>query len=558
MDPQGGLRLGEEATRDGLSFMHALIHEDRSAPTRAEAPTGGFLSGRYAMVDGGHVYHLYVLRSTSPFEWDIAPLPSGPPGPVTGEFAVAGYAKWKKANNKEAAWRVLSFLMSREAGLEMARGGFPPVRRDVAREEYLAGTPATRTVPPRHREALTETLTFARSVPKHKDFIAIAQNAAIPLIQQAMDNPDPAGLGDIHTRMEASTRGFIATLGRKKEAAKGWFYAELFALGALAGGALLAAQRRAGRQARRAASPGRRAGANRYFFAFTAPFLVGISLLYLGPLVTSFYWAHTDYSIVEPARFVGWAQFASLFGEDPYFWHSLRITFVYALLAVPSGLAVALAAALLLSRNLPGMGVFRTLFYLPGILPVAASGIMWAWFLHPRGGVINRALAWVGVEGPGWLLDPAWALPSLVVISLWGFGGPMLIFLAGLKNIPTDLYEAAGIDGAGRAAQFRHITLPALSPVVFFNLSMGIIGALQIFDIAYVLSALLGSENALGEPQKATYFYVLNLYEKAFVHLKLGLGSAMAWVLFAIILLLTLVNFWARRFWVFSEEEEAR
>jgi len=251
-------------------------------------------------------------------------------------------------------------------------------------------------------------------------------------------------------------------------------------------------------------------------------------------------------------RFVGWSQYQSLLTQDPYFWHSLRITFLYAIFAVPSSLAVALLTALLLNSNKRGIGAFRTLFYLPSILPVAASGIMWAFFLNPQWGLINRALAAVGIKGPGWLYDPRWALPSLVIVALWGFGGPMIIFLAGLKTIPDSLYDAASIDGAGKVQQFFHLTIPSLSPVIFFNLTMGIIAALQIFDVAYVVGS---AGPGIGEPQKSTYFYVLNLFDRAFIQLNVGMGSAMAWILFAITLAITGTNLWARRFWVYSEAQ---
>jgi len=546
LDETGRLRIGEPATTDAVAFMHALVYTDRSAPRATEEPAGGFMSGRYAMHYGGHVVEWTALRAEAKFDWDIAPLPAGPAGRSTGEFAVGGWGIWKGSKNPSAAWEVLSFLSSHAAGLRFCRTGLPPVRQDVAAEEFLSGTPATRSVPPRHREALIETLTFARSVPKHKDFSALAIGYVGPLIQRAMDNPDPAGYRTINQGLERNCRGYIATLGEKPTVSKRWFAVEVLVIVVGLGLVvwLTAFRRPAGLPLVRPA------GVEKYFGLFISPWLAGLVLFVLGPMAISYYWSHAEYNVLDPPRFVGLAQYVSLFTQDPYFWHSLRITFLYAVLTVPLSLAVGLGLALLLHQNMRGIGIFRTLYYLPTVLPVAASGIMWAFFLNPRWGLINRLLALVGIQGPGWLYDPHWALISLAIIALWGFGGQMIIFLAGLKGIPTSLYEAASIDGAGPVKRFLHVTLPCLSPVLFFNLTIGLIGALQVFDIAYVVGS---AGPGIGEPQKSTYFYVLNLFDKSFIQLNLGLGSAMAWVLFAILLAITGVNFWARRYWVHSE-----
>jgi len=180
--------------------------------------------------------------------------------------------------------------------------------------------------------------------------------------------------------------------------------------------------------------------------------------------------------------------------------------------------------------------------------------MMWIWLLNRNYGMVNEALSIFGIR-PGWLSDPNCVMTSLVLISLWGFGGGMLIFLAGLKNIPESLYEAAEIDGAGTVAQFIHITLPSLSPVIFFNLIIGCIGALQVFDIAYIISTAAGGE--VGGPERSTYFYVLNLYVKSFTNLQIGVGSAMAWLFFVVIMAITAANFWAKRFWMSEDEERS-
>ncbi len=538
LDASGNLVIGQPATQTALEFMHDLVHADGSAPRASMAPAGGFFSGRYGLYYGGHVSELATLREHAQFEWDIAPLPSGPAGRATGDLAVGGLGIWKGSKNPGAAMEVLRFLMRKSAGEALCRAGLAPVRRDIAEEVLLAGSPESRGSP-RHPEVLIDTLAFASSVPKLRNFPPLAMSCINPEISRAMNDPDRSRLEAMPANLERLSRNYLRALDEKPRS-NPWFFAlQLLALGA-AGGWLVTGFIR-----RSAPSPGgwRTTAA---FLSFSAPCLVGMAVFTLAPLLFSFWWAQTDYDLVNPAAYVGLAQYRSLLTEDPDFWHSLSLSLIYAVIHVPLSLLLSLGAALLLNQELKHIGMFRTVFYLPSILPVAASGMMWIFFLHPRNGVVNGVLGWFGIAGPGWLQDPHWAMPALLVISLWGFGGAMLIFLAGLKNIPVSLYEAAEIDGAGALSQFLHITLPSLAPVMFFNLTMGIIGALQIFDLAFVVT---GGNSAVGGPEKSLYFYVLNLYEKSFVHLNIGVGSAMAWLFFVIVACITAVNFWARRYW---------
>jgi len=536
MDQSGRLAIGAEGTRTAVEFLHDLIYADHSAPQAIFAPAGGFFSGRYALYYGGHVSELATLRDHAPFEWDIAPLPAGPAGRATGDLAVAGMGIWKGSRHAEAAWEVLEFLMDKPASEALCRAGLAPARQDIAREVLLAGTPDTRR-PPKHPEVLVDTLDFAASVPKLRHFSPLALSCINPQISHALNDPDRSHLADLPKRLESLSQNYLQTLGEKPRR-NPLFFALQMGLLAIPAVWLLTRFLRRHRPADRQTT--------RHFFAFVAPCLAGMALFTVGPLGLSFWWAQTDYNLINPATYVGLAQYRSLLFEDPDFWHSLILSLVYAAIHVPLALALSLGAALLLNQELRHIGAFRTIFYLPSILPVAASGLMWAWFLNPRHGVVNRMLGLAGVAGPGWLQDPHWALPAMLLISLWGFGGSMLIFLAGLKNIPISLYEAAEIDGAGAVSRFVHITLPSLAPVIFFNVTMGLIGSLQIFDLAFVVT---GGGAAVGGPEKSLYFYVLNLYEKSFVHLNIGVGSAMAWMFFAIIAAITVVNFWARRYW---------
>ncbi|MCD6519601.1 MAG: sugar ABC transporter permease, partial [Anaerolineae bacterium] len=213
------------------------------------------------------------------------------------------------------------------------------------------------------------------------------------------------------------------------------------------------------------------------------------------------------------------------------------------------GMLVAFFLALLLNQKIPGMPFFRTIFYLPSLVPATANAILWLFVLQPQIGILNTLLRLIGIQGPPWLGSSKWALPALIIMSLWGTGSGMVIYLAGLQGIPEYLYEAAKIDGANELQQFFHVTIPMMTPVIFFNLIMGIIGTFQTFNQAYIMTQ--------GGPGRATYFYVYYLYRNSFDYYRMGYGAAMAWFLFAVILFLTLLNFRLSKMWVFYEAEES-
>jgi multiple sugar transport system permease protein len=278
------------------------------------------------------------------------------------------------------------------------------------------------------------------------------------------------------------------------------------------------------------------------------PAIVGFVLFNLGPMIVSAYLSLTRYDVVTPTEFIGFDNYVYLMTQDPAFWPSVRVTLIYAVVSVPLGLALSLAVALLLNRRVRMLGTFRTIYFLPSLLPATASGVVWVYIFHPSQGLLNRLLAQVGVQGPAWTQAVDWALPALIIMGLWGFGGAMVIFLAGLQDVPRSLYEAADLDGATTLQKFRHVTFPILSPVIFFNLVMGLIGAFKAFDSAYVFG--MSSTGVPGGPARATLFYVLNLYLKAFNYFHMGLASAMAWLLFLAIVLLTWLNFRLAKRWV--------
>jgi multiple sugar transport system permease protein len=236
--------------------------------------------------------------------------------------------------------------------------------------------------------------------------------------------------------------------------------------------------------------------------------------------------------------------------DDRLFWIVLKNTFYYGFASVFLGTLCALLVAILMNQKVPGIAVFRTLYYLPSVTSGVAIAIMWLWLFNPQVGLINYLLSLVGIKGPGWLASQQWAMPALILMSLWGIGGNMIILLAGLQGIPDHLYEAARIDGANKWHEFRHVTLPMLSPVLFYVIVISIIASFQIFDNVYVMTR--------GGPGTATLVYVMYLYQNAFEYQKMGYASAMAWVLFLIILGLTWAQFRGSRYWVYYEFEEER
>lgn len=280
-------------------------------------------------------------------------------------------------------------------------------------------------------------------------------------------------------------------------------------------------------------------------YLFILPWFIGFLGLVLGPMVSSFLLSFTSYDIVSPPKWVGWNNYVKLFSQDEHFLNSLRVTFIYSFASVPLRLVIALILALLLNLKIRGLAIYRTVYYLPSILSGVAVALLWSWVLHPTFGVLNYLLSLIGIRGPAWLADPNWALVGLIIMSMWGVGAPMVIFLAALQGVPNELYEAAEIDGSNSWHKFLNITIPMISPSVFLNLIMQLIGSFQVFTQAYVMTA--------GGPGDATLFYVLYLFQNAFQWGKMGYASAMAWVLFAILLVFTLLLFRTSDTWVYYE-----
>jgi multiple sugar transport system permease protein len=277
-------------------------------------------------------------------------------------------------------------------------------------------------------------------------------------------------------------------------------------------------------------------------YAFIAPWVIGFLVFTLTPVVLSLYYSLCDYSLLQPPVFRGLENYRLLL-HDKIFFKALINTLYYAAFAVPLGLVVALSVALLLNVNIAGRSIYRTIVFLPSLVPTVAAAMIWLWLLNGKLGLVNLALATIGVRNPpNWLSDQNWAMPSLILMSVWGIGNTIVIYLAGLQDIPGELYEAAELDGAGAWNKTWHVTLPTLSPVIFFNVIMALIGVMQIFILPYIMTQ--------GGPDRATYFFTYYLYDNAFVYLKMGYASAMAWIQLLIVLALTGVAFWSSKHWV--------
>jgi multiple sugar transport system permease protein len=280
-------------------------------------------------------------------------------------------------------------------------------------------------------------------------------------------------------------------------------------------------------------------------YLFLLPWFVGM-LFTIIPFFASLYLAFTDYNLLTTPEWVGLQNFAEMFSDERLH-KSLQVTFVYTFVSVPISLAVALAVAMLLNKGIRGLPFYRSVYYLPSLLGSSVAVVMLWRYVFGFDGIVNRFLGFFGITGPSWVADPSYALSTLITLNVWTFGSAMVIFLAALRQIPQMYYEAAAVDGAGQLRQFWSVTLPLLSPIVFFNLVLGLINSFQTFTQGYVMS------NGSGGPADSTLFYNLYLYQKGFTDFEMGYASAMAWVLLLIIAGFTTVNFIASRYWVFYD-----
>ncbi len=278
---------------------------------------------------------------------------------------------------------------------------------------------------------------------------------------------------------------------------------------------------------------------------FISPFIIGFVVFMLGPMLFSFYGSFTNYNLTSRMDFIGLDNFRRMFFQDELFWTSLYNTAYYVVFSVPLTTIGSVFLAVLLNRRIRGISVFRTIFYLPAILSGVAVYVLWMQLLSPSSGLVNNVLALVGIDGPAWLFDPNWTKPALILMRLWSVGGSMLLYLATLQNVPRQLYESAEMDGANKFQQFRNITIPMITPIIFYDIVTSTIGAFQIFQEAYVMT-----ESGTAGPANSLLFYNFHMWNKAFVAFDMGYAMAMSMILFIIVLILTWVNLKLAPRWV--------
>ncbi|GAB3422189.1 carbohydrate ABC transporter permease [Flindersiella endophytica] len=287
----------------------------------------------------------------------------------------------------------------------------------------------------------------------------------------------------------------------------------------------------------------------RWGIILAMPAILGFVIFTIGPMLASVFFSLTDWTIGSSPSFIGVDNYRTL-AHDELFWKSLSVTTYYTLATVPIGLIVGFAIAMLLNQQVRGLAIWRTIYYVPTLVPAIANALLWIWIFNPDFGLLNSLLRQAGAPTSQWIYSETMAVPSLVLMSTWGFGNAMVIFLAGLQGVPRHLYEAVSIDGGGVWQRFRHVTLPMMTPTIFYNLVTGVIGTFQVFNQAYVMTD--------GGPNNATLFYIFYLYRTAFTESQMGYASALAWVLFMVIMVVTFLLFRNARRWVYYEMAGAR
>jgi multiple sugar transport system permease protein len=305
----------------------------------------------------------------------------------------------------------------------------------------------------------------------------------------------------------------------------------------------MASQALPARPPRRGLSPTTRNTINGILFA--SPWLLGLLMFWGYPIIASAYYSFTDFNGVQGATWIGWKNYVDLFTNDDEFWLAVYNTFYFAAVSIPLAIIVSFGLAMLLNAKIKGQVVYRTIYFLPTLVPEVALALVWVYLFTPGSGLINLPFDWLGIRGPCWLSCPAWSRQTIVLLALWIIGQQIVLYLAGLQDVPQDLYDAADVDGAGFWRKFRNVTVPMMTPVVFFHLVTSVIGALQFFTIPYIMTG------GTGFPAGSLLFYSIYLYKQAFQYFNMGYASAMAWLLFLVALGITLVIFRTARLWVF-------
>jgi multiple sugar transport system permease protein len=469
------------------------------------------------------------------FRWDTVPIPYKEKRFQASQTYYTGWTMAAKTKHPDESFRLIKFLCGEKGAAQQSRAGLsiPPLI-SVAKSDHFLNPP---TIPRHNAQVFLDAVEYARiqQVPREDEWTQICSDQQQRALQ--MGEADPQTIA--HSIEQQWNRVLDSPLKRNDWPQMKWNWVIFITIGALLSLVTVLSYRARRERLGLLDRAQERAG-----FLFIAPWLIGFLALTLGPMIVSLLLSFTKWSALTPmaeAQAVGISNYAELFGNDPTFFRSLRITFYFVLLAVPVSQLAALGVALLMNSNVRGIALFRTIYFVPSVISGVALAVLWLQIFNNDYGVLNETLRRVtgifGKEPPDWFGRDArvWAIPAFVIMGLWGVGGGMILYLAGLKGIPASLYEAATIDGAGPLRRMWNVTLPMLSPLIFYNIVMGIIGSFQIFTQAMVMTG--------GGPNNATLFYVLNLYRQAFEFHNMGYASAMAWVLLVIVLAVTMLVF---------------
>lgn len=439
------------------------------------------------------------------------------------------------SKHREAAWEFIKFASSREQVLTVCRvAGRIPARISAAKSPGYYENPLVK--------PFVDEIEYGRTTPVAPGYREVS-DALARQIEQALKGQATPEVALNRASVKAQEILNVANEDVARYAPVPWgtvavVTGVILALAVGAGTWYVLKHTRGSRKARREAIT---------FYVFLLPWLVGFVVFTFGSTVASLLLSFCRWDILSPARFVGFRNFTGLFLEDPRFIKALWNTLYYAAFSIPLAIVGGLAISVLLNQKLLGIRVFRTVYYLPAIVSGVATAILWQWIFNPKTGLFNRFLSMVMDNPPGWLLDPVWSKPAFIIMGLWGIGGAMIIYLAGLQGIPEELYEASRIDGANAWQRFRNVTIPLLTPTIFYQLIIGTMAAFQFFTPAYIMTA------GTGGPEDSTMFYSLYLFKNAFEWMKMGYASALAWILFAIVLFVTLAQFKASGKWVYYE-----
>ena len=549
---------------DSLGGAGAVYAFQSSAQTGQLDP---FVTGKVAMkIDGYWTFPDALAQYGGNLNYGVA-VPPMPSAQQAGMSWVSGwcFAIPATARNKEGGWELLKFLASRQAAETIGEANklllgsqglvYVPTQnanRKINRwlyDTYIAGNPG---IPAKVRDGVQLLNNLLETSPIRP---------VTPVGQLLFNEQKRATENAIFHKLspQAALRDADETVQRQLDRALSpprgplvpwrYFIAVYLGLIALCALAVYWWETRP-RHGETAALEGVR---SRYFrsqwrggWLCASPWIIGFIVLTGGPILFSIVISFCDFDILNPARFVGLANYHWMFAGDPLFWKAAGNT-AFMILGIPLGMALSLGIALLLNLEIRGVAVWRTFFYLPSIVPAVASSILWIWIFNPNAGLLNAFLASFGIHGPNWLQDENTSKPALILMGLWSAGGGMIIWLAGLKGISETYYEAAALDGASAWQRFRHVTLPLLSPYIFFNLIMGLIGTLQIFTQAFIMTQ--------GGPVDSTLFYAYHLFNSAFRFLQMGYASALGWILFLVVFGLTLVQLKFSKRWVHYESD---